>query len=139
MAVAKKQIPVVLTPAEWKVMKVLWDQGPAAARDVFSALPSENAWAYKTVKTLLSRLVAKGAIAYEQVGNSYLYRPAVEPDQMTRQELQDFFRRIQGLALTPLLAHFIEEAKLSETEIKELRNLLEEKGKQQLPQKKKGR
>ncbi len=128
---AQKQQKIALAPAEWEVMKVLWDQGPAAARDIFAALPKENAWAYKTVKTLLARLVAKGAVVYEQVGNSYLYRPAVAREQMTLQEVRGLFRRIQGLALSPLLANFIEEAELSDDEIQHLRQLLEEKRKAQ--------
>ena len=66
-----------LSPAEWEVMKTLWEQGPLDARSVFKALADEREWAYQTVKTLLSRLVAKGAVEYDQVGNSYLYRPAV--------------------------------------------------------------
>ena len=93
------------------------------------ALPAENDWAYKTVKTLLARLVAKGALLYEQVGNSYLYRPAVAREQMTRQEVRSLFRRIKGLALSPLLANFIEEADLSDEEIHQLRQLLDEKRK----------
>jgi BlaI family penicillinase repressor len=124
---SKKQDSIALAPAEWEIMKLLWNRGPAAARDVFAALPADNSWAYKTVKTLLSRLVAKGAITYEQVGNSYLYRPAVEQEQMTREEVRGLFRRIQGMALSPLLAHFIDEANLSDADIQELRHMLDNK------------
>ena len=70
--------PTPLSPAEWEIMKIFWDRGPLAARDVYAQLPKKRGWAYKTVKTLLSRLVAKEALAYDQVGNSYLYRPAVD-------------------------------------------------------------
>ena len=127
---AKEPEQFSLAPAEWEIMKVLWEQGSAAARDVYAALPADNSWAYKTVKTLLSRLVAKGAVTYDQVGNSYLYRPAVKQEQMTREEVRGLFRRIQGMALSPLLAHFIEEAPMTEEEIKELSKLLDEKRRQ---------
>lgn len=126
-----KQQPINLAPTEWEVMKVLWDRGPLAARDVFAALPPEIEWAYKTVKTLLARLVAKGALEYEQIGNSYLYRPAVPRELMTRQEVQGLVERIRGVAVSPVLAHFISEAPLSEDEIQELRDLLESKSVQQ--------
>ena len=116
-----------LSGAEWEVMKVIWDNGPMAARDVFAALPEDVGWAYKTVKTLLSRLVAKGALDYEQIGNSYLYRAAVARDQMTREEVQGVFSRVMGSALSPVLAHFIEEAELSDEEIGELKKQLEAK------------
>jgi BlaI family penicillinase repressor len=125
--IAAKTFKLTLAPAEWEIMKVLWDHGAMAARDVYAALPSDHGWAYKTVKTLLSRLVAKGAIAYDQIGNSYLYRAAVARDQMTRQEVRSVFQRIMSEAFSPVLAHFIDEAELSDDEIKELKRKLDEK------------
>ncbi len=129
MAGSEKSSPK-LAPAEWEVMKVLWDHGALAARDVYAALPEDHGWAYKTVKTLLSRLVAKGAIDYDQIGNSYLYRPAVARDQMMRHEVRSVFERVMSEAFSPVLAHFIEEADLSDDEIKELKRILNEKRQQ---------
>ena len=125
---ARKSEPShALSGAEWEVMKVIWDTGPLAARDVYSALPNETNWAYKTVKTLLSRLVAKGALEYDQIGNSYLYRAAVAREQMTRQEMRGLFSRVMGAALSPVLLHFIEEAELSDDDLAELQQLLDAK------------
>ena len=111
-------------------MKMLWDHGPLDARSVFAALPEGRDWAYQTVKTLLSRLVAKGAVEYDQVGNSYLYRAAVPRDQMTREEVRSVFDRVVGTAVSPVLAHFIDEAELSDDDIQSLKRLLDEKRKQ---------
>jgi BlaI family penicillinase repressor len=118
-----------LSPAEWEVIKTLWDDGPLDARGVFAALPSESQWAYQTVKTLLSRLVAKGAVDYDQVGNSYLYRAAVPREEMTRQEVRSVFDRVVGAAVSPVLAHFIDEAELSDEDIRQLQRVLDEKRK----------
>ena len=118
-----------LAPAEWEIMKVFWERGELAARDVFSSLPKENDWAYKTVKTLISRLVAKGALTYTEVGNSYLYRAAVQRDDMTRREVRSIFQRLASEAIKPVLAHFIEEAELSDDEIKDLKRRLDAKRK----------
>jgi BlaI family penicillinase repressor len=82
------------------------------------------------VKTLLSRLVAKQALAYEQIGNSYLYRPAVDRQRMTRQEVRSVLERLISEAVSPVLAQFIEEAELTEAEIKQLKQQLEQKRKQ---------
>jgi BlaI family penicillinase repressor len=114
--------------AEWEVLKPLWDHGPLAARDVYAALPAGHGWAIKTVKTLLARLVAKGAIAYEQVGNSYLYRALYSRDQLTREEVRGFVDRVLEGSIAPLLAHFISERKLSEEELARLRDLIEKSG-----------
>jgi BlaI family penicillinase repressor len=118
-----------LSPSEWQVMKTLWESGPLDARSVFAALPEGSEWAYQTVKTLLSRMVVKGAVAYDQVGNSYLYRAAVAREELTRQEVQNVFERVVGAAVSPVLAHFIDEANLSDEEIRKLQQLLDEKRK----------
>jgi BlaI family transcriptional regulator, penicillinase repressor len=120
-------IPVGLSPAEWEVMKVLWEHGPAAARDVYSNLPAGNAWAYKTVKTLLSRLVAKGAVGYDQIGNSFLYRAAIDRDVATRQEVQSVIGRLISEASSPVIAHFIDEVDLTDDEIRQLKRKLDDK------------
>jgi BlaI family penicillinase repressor len=99
------------------------------ARGVFAALPEGSDWAFQTVKTLLSRMVVKGAVAYDQVGNSYLYRAAVPREELTRQEVQSVFDRVVGAAVSPVLAHFIDEANLSDEEIQKLKQLLDEKRK----------
>ncbi|HEY4308598.1 MAG TPA: BlaI/MecI/CopY family transcriptional regulator [Pirellulales bacterium] len=124
---AAREEPTPLSPAEWEVMKVLWDHGPLAARDVYARLPDQHGWAYKTVKTLLSRLVAKDALAYDQVGNSYLYRAAVDRQRMTRQEVRSIFQRLISEASAPVLAQFIEEAELSDEEIRALKRQLDQK------------
>lgn len=130
---AKPQTPIVLAPAEWEAMKLFWDHGPLAARDAYARLPKDCDWAYKTLKTLLSRLVAKGALDYSQVGNSYLYRAIVERDKLTRQEVRTVFQRLMSEAFSPVLAQFIDEADLTDDEIKQLKQRLDEK------RKKKGR
>ena len=124
---AQENHPPLLSSAEWEVMKILWDEGPMAARDVFARLPRNRGWAYKTVKTLLSRLVAKGALAYDQIGNSYLYRAAVDRQAVTRQEVRTVFQRLISEACSPVLAQFIDEADLSDAEIRQLKRRLDEK------------
>src|SRR5512136_2180712 len=126
-SVARDEAPPSISNAEWEVIRALWQQGAMAARDVYAALPEGHGWAYKTVKTLLSRLVAKGALEYEQIGNSYLYRAAYTRNQMTRREVKGFVERVlQGSAL-PMLARFIEQNELSPEEIEQLHKLLEDK------------
>lgn len=116
-----------LSAAEWEVMKVFWDRGALAARDVFPALPHGHGWAYKTVKTLLSRLVAKGALTYEQIGNSYLYRPAHGRESLVRKEVKGFVERVLEGSLSPVVVGFIEDARLSRSDIEHLREILDRK------------
>ena len=116
-----------ISAAELEVIKTLWDGGPMAARDIFTALPAGHGWAIKTVKTLLARLVAKGAITYEQIGNSYLYRAACSREQVTLSELKGFVERVLDGSMMPIL-HFIDDGReLSEEELAELEGLLRRK------------
>ena len=64
-----------LTQAEWQIMKVLWKQHPATARQVMTQLPKGVNWAYTTIKTMLSRLVEKEAVSEQKQGNTSLYEP----------------------------------------------------------------
>jgi len=113
-----------LSEHEWEVMKLLWEHGPMAARDVFAAIPEQQGWAYNTVKTMLARLVKKGAVAYDQIGNSYLYRAVHSRTEMTRDATGSFIRRVFDGALNPFVAHFAQNA--SAEEIRQLRKELEQ-------------
>ncbi len=119
----KRLPPPRLSEAEWEVIKPLWTHGPMAARDIYAALPEDCGWAYKTVKTMLSRLVKKGALTFDQVGNSYLYRAAYSRAELTQAATGSFIERVFDGALRPLVAHFVEHA--SREELQAIRAELE--------------
>jgi len=121
---SKPPVPTV-SPAEWEIMETFWRHGSLAARDVFAALPEENSWDIKTVRTLLSRLVEKGAIGYDQIGNSYLYRPEFTRDQLICREVREVANRVLDGSVSALFASFIREEELTPHEIEQLRKLLE--------------
>jgi predicted transcriptional regulator len=129
-----RDTPDPLTPAEWKVMKIVWQLKACAARDVYEAAGQEQGWAASTVKTLLRRLVEKGFLTFTQVGNSYLYRPA-------RPALKSLFGAADALldnalegTVGPLLAYMVKKSKLSPEELTQLRALLEGPGPDKEPQ-----
>ena len=106
-----------LSEAEWEVLKPLWARGPMAARDIYAEIPDYRQWAYKTVKTMLARLVKKGALTYDQVGNSYLYRAAYTRDEMTEAATGSFIERVFDGAFRPFVAHFVQGASPEELEV----------------------
>ena len=116
-----------LTPAEWRLMSALWQFYPATGREIARRLPPEVGWAYTTIKTMLSRLVAKGILREEKEGKKIsLYEPLISPDEarMTalRSLAEDAFDGAMGS-----LAHFlIENEKLSPDERKRLLQVLDE-------------
>ncbi|MEW6354876.1 MAG: BlaI/MecI/CopY family transcriptional regulator [Planctomycetota bacterium] len=113
-----------LSPSEWLVMRVLWDGGPMALGDIYAALADKHDWAYSTVKTLVRRLVAKSAVEYKKVGNSFLYRPAVARKMALKEAIKDFSERVLNGLLSPFVAYYAEREKLTSEDIAELERIV---------------
>ena len=113
-----------ISDAEWFVMKVVWGGAPVTANQVVKALEGKTDWKPKTVQTLLSRLVAKKALSYEQQGREYLFSPLVRERDYVHAASRSFLGRFFDGELAPFLASFIEREKLSAKEMEELRGLL---------------
>lgn len=116
-----------ISEAEWTVMEVLWRDAPLTSREIVDRLADETDWSPKTVKTLLGRLVRKGALGYEEEGNRYLYRPQVARHDAVKAEGRSFVERIFGGVPEEALLHFARQAELPESELEELRRLLDAK------------
>lgn len=115
-----------ISEAESAVMDVLWRNHPLAAEDVMAALSVSRDWQEATVKTLLNRLLRKGAIRAEKEGRRYFYTPVLERDDWVLGESEGLLERLFGGRVAPLVAHFSAHRKLSRKDIAELRRLLEE-------------
>jgi len=121
-----KRIPKI-SESEWEVMRIVWAQAPRSANDIIEALQQQDStWHAKTIKTFLTRLVGKGALGYSKEGRSYLYRPLVTEKECVDAASESFLGRVFGGSLKPMLAHFVEQKKLSREEIRDLKKLLEE-------------
>jgi BlaI family transcriptional regulator, penicillinase repressor len=113
-----------ISSAEHEIMEVLWRESPLTASEVAERVPSSRDWSIRTVKTLLSRLLAKGALRHETEGRRYRYRPAVERDDYVAQESRRMLDRLFGGSVTPLVAHLAERDRLSPRDIAEIEALL---------------
>ncbi|HEV8657775.1 MAG TPA: BlaI/MecI/CopY family transcriptional regulator [Thermoanaerobaculia bacterium] len=119
--------PPQISDAEWEVMNVLWQSSPRTASDVADELCGRMKWHPKTVKTLLGRLVKKGALRYREEGNRYLYSPAFARERYVAEESRSFVDRVFGGHATPALLHIVETMDLSDEELEELRAILDRK------------
>jgi predicted transcriptional regulator len=115
-----------ISDAESVVMQALWQSSPLAAEDVFAAVAAGQGWQEATVKTLLNRLLKKGAISAERDGRRFLYSPVLEREQWQRQESESLVDRLFGGRVAPMVAHFTENGRLSKKDLAELRQLLDE-------------
>ena len=118
-----------ISNSEWHVMRVFWEKHPLTANQVIESMADETKWKSRTVKTLINRLVKKGALDYEADGRTYLYSHKGNEGDCVRPESQSFLRRTFAGALMPMLVHFIEDESLSNNEIDELTGILEQKRK----------
>src|SRR5262245_7655353 len=117
-----------ISETEWDIMKVIWaSQTSISASDIIEKLQAEDDWHPKTAKTLLGRLVKKGALTFKKDGRAYLYKPLVKETECVRIESESFLDRFFGGALKPMLAHFVEHKKLSAADMRELKRVLEER------------
>jgi BlaI family transcriptional regulator, penicillinase repressor len=114
-----------ISDAESQIMRALWARHPLSAEDILAALPADAGWQLGTVKTLLNRLLNKGALQAQRDGRRYLYEPRVAREAWEQGESLSLLDRVFGGRLSPLVAHFSAQRKLSAEDAEALRRLLQ--------------
>lgn len=114
-----------ISEAESHVMEVLWQGGSLGADDVAAALAARHDWQEATVKSLLNRLLKKGAVSARKDGRRYLYTAVLQRDQWVSAESTGLLERLFGGRVAPLVAHFGKHRKLSESDIADLKRLID--------------
>lgn len=118
-----------ITPAEWQIMRVIWTLGQSTSNQVITILQQKVDWKPATIKTLLRRLVGKGALKTTRQGRAFIYTPLIK-EQITMNEAADqLFSSICEMYVGATLYHVVEHASLSKDDIDRLQTLLAEKKK----------
>jgi predicted transcriptional regulator len=115
-----------ISSAEGIVMEALWQRQPLSAEDVSADVAKAQGWTDATVKTLLNRLLSKGAIAAEKDGRRYLYRPVLKREDYVLEESTSLIDRLFDGRVSSLVTHFSEREKLSAEDIAELKRIIAE-------------
>ncbi len=115
-----------ISDAEHVVMEVLWNDAPLTANVVAERLSASQSWTLPTVKTLLSRLLTKGALAADADGRRFLYRPLIARKDYVAGDVKRLVDRLFGGKLSPLVAHLAEQESLTAQDISEIEALLKE-------------
>lgn len=113
-----------ISEAELVVMEALWEQSPQTASDVADRVAATRDWSAQTVKTLLSRLMGKDAIAADQDGRRFLYRPLIAREAYVAGESGRLVKRLFGGRVSPLIAQLAQQDKLTAEDIAELEDIL---------------
>ena len=113
-----------ISEAEFEVMKIIWKHAPISTNEITEKLTKTTKWSPKTIQTLIKRLVTKGALSYEKQSRVFVYTPLIEEKEYIGQESYSFLERYYDGDITAMLSAYIEDDKLSESEIDTLRSLL---------------
>lgn len=119
--------PPDISESEWIVMEALWASAPGTASEITKVLRPTTNWAENTVRTLLTRLVEKGALGTsENTSGTRVFTPAVRREACVGAESESFMQRVFRGASKPLLVHFAQHAQLTPEEVRELKQLLDQ-------------
>ena len=113
-----------ISESEYAVIAPLWEQSPLTAVEIAARVAEDNGWTLQTVKTLLSRLVAKGAVAYKAQRKRYLYSPLIDKSKYAFHESRRLINRLFEGRVSSLVAHLAKEKELSDEDIDEIESLL---------------
>lgn len=120
-------IQIKITDAEWEVMRVVWAHGSVTSREIIENLESKMQWKAPTIKTLIGRLVEKGALNTEKEGRKYIYSANIEEREAVGSFTNDIFDRICRKNVGNVIESIIKDHTLSFDDIQRLEEILEMK------------
>lgn len=116
-----------ISEAEWEVMKLIWENHPCTSNQIIELLEESTDWHPKTVKSLISRLLKKGAIDFNAEGRSYYYYPLVSEKDCVKEESKSFIKRVYNGMFKNMVVNFIEDENLTKEDIEELERILKDR------------
>ncbi len=113
-----------ISTAEWRVMHEVWQFQPVSSATIIARLSESTDWTPGTIKTLLHRLVQKGALEFQRKGNRYLYRACVSEYQCMDDASDQLLHTIFHGRPIPMLTYLVQSSRLSGSEIEVLQQTL---------------
>src|SRR5258708_10219956 len=113
-----------LTGQELEIMKVVWRLETATVRQVYEELLKQRRIAYTSVMTIMNILEKKGHLNRRQEDRAYVYLPAKPQKQVIGSMVREFIQRVFNGSAEPLLVHLVEDEKLTEQDVEEIRRTI---------------
>jgi BlaI family penicillinase repressor len=114
---------------QMRIMNVLWAMGRASARQITEELNKSEPIAHSTVQTLLRGLMDKGAVTYETEGRTFVFKPTVAAEKVRKSATRDLIQRVFDGSARELVSHLLQNEKISQQELDEIKKLVNEKSK----------
>ncbi|HEV7991570.1 MAG TPA: BlaI/MecI/CopY family transcriptional regulator [Gemmatimonadaceae bacterium] len=112
-----------LTRRELDIMSVLWELGEATVTEVRDRV--DPALAYTSISSMIRTLELKGYVSHRRgEGKTHVYFAAIDAETAGESTLSRILNKIYGGSPIKLLAHLVEQRKLSEAELARMRTLL---------------
>ncbi|APM37721.1 BlaI/MecI/CopY family transcriptional regulator [Clostridium kluyveri] len=115
---------VAISDAELEIMKIIWKSPNITANKIIEKLKGKTEWKPNTIKTLINRLLNKGAIDFQKEGKEYYYYNLINEEEYKISESKSFLNKIFNGSLNLMLLNFIKTKNLSEKDIEELKKIL---------------
>lgn len=119
-----------LAALQLAIMQVLWSRKEATVAEVRESLAGERDLAHTTIATMLVKLERKGVVDHRAEGRAYIYRPLIQPQQVTSTMVTDLVERLFGGNLTAMMTHLLDESDVSREELSRLKALISRKEKE---------
>lgn len=123
----QKTAMITISEAEWEIMRVVWANARVTSRQVIDVLTEKMDWKESTIKTLIGRLVDKDALMTEKEGRRFIYSANISEKETVKSYSEDILDRVCDTKDVLVVQHIITDAKLSQSDIENLIQLLENK------------
>jgi predicted transcriptional regulator len=125
-----------ISDAEREVLKVLWDAGPQAVREIHACLTRQGQdWKRSTVITLLQRLERKGYVTSDRSQFAFIFKAAVSREDVMCQRMTELAAELSDGDPAPLVLAFAERRRFTDQEIKRFRKMIDQMEAQRTPRK----
>ena len=116
-----------ITDAELEIMKVLWEEKNCSLNTIIENLSGNEEKNKNTIKTLLHRLIGKGAVESKKINiREVVYIPKITKKKYLSKESDNFIKKLFNGSTEKLLLNFVEENKVSKDELQRLIDILEQ-------------
>jgi predicted transcriptional regulator len=113
------------------IMRFLWRHGESSVNDVHRGLFDERGLAPTTIATMLRKMEDKGVVTHRTEGRKFIYRPTVSEERARQSMVAQLTERLFSGNVAELVSHLLEEHRVDEVELEQLKQLIEEKGKEE--------
>lgn len=116
---------ITISEAEWEIMRVVWANVSVTSREVIDLLEDKMDWKESTIKTLIGRLVDKGALNTTKEGRHFIYHASISEEDTLKSYSEDILEHLCHKKNSLVIEHLIKDANLSKSDIRSLVLLLE--------------